>query len=570
MKYKKLIAASPVVLISALMLNGCGGEAQDEGASFTGETRFQGVAIDGALARATVYLDSNNNATRDPWESYAFTDNDGYYSFNPKTQKNYCAETSPDSEKIYCLKSSRSFSNVVVRVDGGYDLLTGEPFLGQMSRRVDLEEDTRSVDSVVSPLTTLITNVGSDEERSKVLNALRIQEDDLDVNYLDANGEGAIDSSLLNKALKVHKTVTILSDRLNDNYEALNDESGVMNDPSAEVYNSMARELIASSDTGGLEFVLRDNNSLSRIMDASETVLRDLYDSKELDLPQDMGSEENPQGFNRVIQVATSVPDVVDTLLSSNESFNFEEAVGSARALESFVIKSISEGEQVDNSIDSAVDFFTNGDSQDLVRALTEALSSDLADVTTLSTNDFSGEDFDSVEEVQSVARLPEQSRAFSSLAGKQIRVSDLDLGSANALKDMEIEFYFLGDQGSIDGSFLACAKYIEDALPDGSLGDGNTHGEIVSGYWSMLGATESDPESYSILMTLEFLGATYQAIMKTVGMVTVDSMAYHALRFDNSGEYRVWHSSDGMMETQSIPATSKECEQRLPSRVGL
>lgn len=560
-------------LAAAVMLSACGGSGQDKytgsGDFSSGGTLFSGAAIDGALARATVYLDTNNNATRDPWEDFAFTDNDGYYSFNPKTNTDYCAADAPDSEKIYCLKSSRSFSNVVVRVDGGYDLLTGEPFLGQMSRRVELEENESSKDSVVSPLTTLLTDVESDEDRDSLLNALQIQKEDLDVNYLDSDGDGAIHTGLLNKALKVHKTVTVLSDRLSDNYEALGDQTGVMNDPSSAVYKNMALELIGSDNTVGeaLDNVLKNPQVLSRIMDTSESILRELYESKDLDLPQDMGDSQNPGGFNRVVEIAQSIPDVVDQLLSSDESFSFEEAVGNARALESLVIKAVTEGPQEDSSIDDAVDFFTSEETEDLVDALTESLSSDLADVTSLASSGFG---FGSVEEIEEVAVLPEGSDAFTSMVGMQLRVSDLYLGTQNALRDIELEAYFTGSEGAIAGTFTACAKYIEDALPDGTLGDGNTHGELISGFWSMLGATENDPESYSILMTLEFLGATYQAIMKTVGTTTIDGVEYQQIRFDNSGEYKIWHSLNGVEAAESVPTTVSECEQRLPSRVGL
>lgn len=312
-KFPKRALSVLMASATTLALIGCGGTGQDDQTPSTSSTQFSGVAIDGALARATVYLDSNNNATRDPWEDYAFTDNDGYYSYNPKTNTDYCASSTPASEKIYCLKSSRSFSNVVVRIDGGYDLLTGEPFLGQMSRRVELEESTSSVDSVVSPLTTLLTNVESSNDRSNVLNALRISENDLDINYLDSDGMGSVNSGLLNTALKVHKTVTILSDRLNDNYEELNNEVGTMNDPSSEVYRNLAQELITGSNTG-LDNLLQDTQALTRIMDNSENVLRGLYEQKELNLPEDLGSSESPNQLTRVVNIASNIPNIVNQI----------------------------------------------------------------------------------------------------------------------------------------------------------------------------------------------------------------------------------------------------------------
>ena len=127
------------VAITIAMLSACGGSGQDEGVAATQAQKqsFAGLAIDGHLARAKVYIDSDNNGTRDAWEPYAFTDNDGYYSFNPNTLKDYCADNASKEDAQYCLRTERSYDNAVIRTEGGYDALTGEPFAGQMSRRLN-------------------------------------------------------------------------------------------------------------------------------------------------------------------------------------------------------------------------------------------------------------------------------------------------------------------------------------------------------------------------------------------------------------------------------------------------
>lgn len=563
---RKLCVA--IASTATLALAGCGGTGQDDHTPSVQSTTFTGVVVDGALARATVYLDSNNNGTRDPWESYAFTDNEGYYSFNPKTGVDYCASTTPESQQIYCLMGNTNSSNVVVRIDGGYDLLTGEPFLGQMSRRVNVTESTSTIDSVISPLTTLLTNVEDTQSQTNVLTALGITENELDINYIDTDGNGGIHARLLNTSLKVHKTVTILSDRLNDNYPDLSEEIGVMNDPSSEVYKNLALELSSNTQLS-IDSALRDTSSLTRIMDESERVLRNLYEQKELTLPSDLGSVESPQNLTRIVEVASNIPRVTDQLLNSTE-LTLEQAIGGARALETLVIKSNNEGQSVDSSIDAAISFLSD-DTNDLVAALTEALASDLADVSTLSQNDFSGSDFDSIEEVAAASVLPEDTRAFTTVANTTLKVSDLDLGRGpDRLNDQEVEFYFLGDSNSIDGSLQACVKFIEDAHEDGTLSEGSSRGELVYGFWSMLGANENNQSSYSILLTIEFLGATYQAILKQVGEITIEETTYHQIRFDNSGEYRVWHSAEGSVTTEVIPTSNSECETRLPSRIGI
>lgn len=381
---------------------------------------------------------------------------------------------------------------------------------------------------------------------------------------------GSVNSGLLNTALKVHKTVTILSDRLNDNYEELNNEVGTMNDPSSEVYRNLAQELITGSNTG-LDNLLQDTQALTRIMDNSENVLRGLYEQKELNLPEDLGSSESPNQLTRVVNIASNIPNIVNRLIDPISTIDTSGAQGSARALETFVIKSVNEGSNDDSSIDNAIDFFTNESNTSLINALTSALSNERGDLTSLSSNDFSGSDFDSEEEITQAARLDDSAQPLSLLAGSTLKVSDLDLGNApNDLKDAEVEFYFMGNADDISGSLAACAKFIDGARTDGTLGEGNSRGELVSGYWSMLGASSDNRSSFSVLLTIDFLGATYQAILKPNGTATIANTEYERIRFDFDGEIKSWYSVDGLTTTEVVPTSNADCETRLPSRVGI
>jgi len=554
--------------LMCLGLVGCGGSNQDAGTASTNVTSFAGVAIDGALARSTVYLDSNNNGTRDPWEDYAFTDNAGYYSYNPITETDYCAANTPASQSIYCLRSSRSYTNVIVRVDGGYDLLTGEPFYGQMSRRVEVSSN-EVTDTVVSPLTSLIAELDTQQDQSSVLESLGIDEADLNVNYMDTNGAGDVNTELLNVSLKVHKVVSVLSDRLEDTYTDISDEAGVMNDPSPQIYRNLAQEVLRA-ETSVVD-VLTNSESLLRVLDSAETAIREIYDQRDITPPADLGNVTDSGGLDRVANIASSIPSLVDRLIQveDQQDVHNDDVVGDARALESLIIKSLDEGDGNDQSIDSAITFFLNESNNDLVDAITDSLGSDLADLSALAENDFSGEDFDDVEEVSNAGVISEDSQVFSLIAGQQLRISDLYLGTPNFLRDIEFEIYFNESSTETEGTFTACAKYIEGALSDGSLGEGNTRGELVEGFWSMLGAGDGD-QSYSILMTLEFLGATYQGIVKSVGLEQRGDVEYSMYRFDLAGDYRLGHSLAGLTDTESLPRTNLDCEQRLPSRVGL
>ncbi len=550
-----------VALIAA-----CGGSGQDDGTATQFEQTLSGLVIDGYLARSTVYLDTNNDGRRNAWEPFAFTDNEGYYSYNPNTDTDYCAAAATVEQAQYCLRTNVRHSDVVVRVDGGYDVQTGEPFVGQLSRRVSDPSD----DTIISPITSLLSDVRNTDDQSTVLNSLGLESADLDVNYLNADGAGGIDAGILNAAIKVHKVVAVLSDRVTDTYTEIGSEVGTPNGATSAVY----RELASQLTNNGLNFdeTIADTTALATVLDDTENAMREIYQTRDLVLPTDMGTPDVPTGFSRVIQVSNNIVNVVNQVIDpSNIGVNLNEVVGQTRAIESVVIKALEET-NTDTSIENAAAFFTNSGNAALIDSLVQSLSENTADLTALARNDFAGTDFDSEEEITSAVQLPEGTAPFMQIGGMQIRVSDLDLGNAPSdVQDAEVEWYFSGEADALSGAFTACVKFIDDAnVTTGRLGDGNTRGELVDGFWSLLGATEERRESYSLLITLTFLGATYQAIMKPAGTETINQTSYQRVRVDTDGELNVWHSADGLVEVESVPTTNAECIQRLPSRVGL
>ena len=566
--FRKLFFIFPALMIG---VTGCGGSGQDDGRASDISQQFSGTVIDGYLARATVFIDANNNGTREAWEPFAFTDNDGYYSFNPITNTDYCADTATAQEAQYCLVSNVEYSNVVVRIDGGYDVSTGEPFLGQMSRRIESVSDTTTSGLVVSPLSSLVSNADNENEKTSILTSLGIEESDLDVNYLNTDGNGEINETILNVSLKVHKVVTVLDDRLTDTYSEIGEDFGTPNDASSSIYRHLASTI--SSNELPINTILSDTSNLVSVLDAAEDDLREVYRRKDIDLPADLGDASNTENFDRVTFVASQVGTVVDSLIDVNTDIDLNAAVGSARVLETFVLKSVNEGATQDTSIENVISFVTDQTEEGtaLVEALVENLSQETGNLSGLINNDFAGNDFSSAESIATVARLPDDVSAFGDIANKTFRISDLDLGRPpNDLEDYEVEFYFGGQPGDIEGAFSACVKVIDGANIDGSLGEANSRGELVDGFWSLLGASQDNVESYSLLITITFLGATYQGIVKPGSPITVNDVNYTRYRFDNDGDLETLYSANGFVDTDTIPTSNEECQSRLPSRVGL
>lgn len=547
---------------------GCGGTGQDTGVSKNFQQTLQGVAVDGYLARATVYLDYDNNSTRDPWEPFAFTDDNGYYSFNPLTNTDYCAVDADAQSALYCLRNTRPVAESVLRVNGGYDVLTGEPFVGQLSRRIDLSDTERPVSAVVSPLTTLLTNVRTSEDREKLFSALGIDEADIDVDFMNIDGANTVDGTLLNVTLKLHKTVSVLANLLETRYSEIGSQAGAANDMSSSIYHHLASQMVSRELE--LDDVLSDTQAMSAVMQAAESDAHRIYDQWDMELPE--GSQAQVfMDYGRALQHGTQLVQIINQVVAPTQHFTSEEEVrGSARLVESLTVKALNESSQ-GNTFTSAVTFLQNTSNGSLIQSLIENLGHPASDLNRLTQHNFSGSDFDSSEAIRDLVRLPENTQPFAQIAGKQLRVSDMDLGSApNNLKDSEVELYFHDSGNDSRGTFDACVKYIKEAHSDGALGDANTRGELVSGYWSLLDADRNHGESYSLLLNIEFLGSTYQAILKPAGTVSLNNLTMQVIRFDHAGKLRAWHSAVGLQTISSLPNSDADCEQRLPSRVGL
>jgi hypothetical protein len=549
-----------LLALSLACLTSCGGSDQDRGTAAVNtsgntELNIKGLAIDGHLARAKVYIDSDNNGLRDAWEPFAFTDNEGYFSYNPNSQKNYCAPGASTEEAQFCLKPSRQYDNATLRITGGYDSLTGEPFNGQLSLRL---KDVAN-NHVVSPLSSLTSGL-TETQSAALLTKLGIKSSDLTEDYTTPGAN--VNGELLNTAIKLHKVASLLSKKIGDVYTALGDENGLPSDASSHTYEELAKSLINYS--GSVNEALADANLLKSVAKNAEQAVQKRYAEKELTLPAQSNTENK---FDVIVDRLQQLTPLIDQLLPAVKNMRAEDARAGARAIEVLGAKSANEKEK-DAATDRAFKFFH--DNQANNRELMDNLASEQADITRLTEHPFSDEDIKNPQNLKHLGQVDTNAAPLNLVSGKQIHVSDMDLGQKpNNLKDIEFELYFAGSADVTAGSFSACAKYIKKAKADGTLGKGNSRGELIKGFWSQLN-TQDKADNYSLLLTFEFLGAKYQAIMKSVGTRTIDNVSYQALRFDNNDEYRVWYSAKGLEPQTTLPATSADCQTRLPSRVGI
>lgn len=544
-------------------LASCGGTGQDNGQTTQQPQTVNGLAIDGYLARSMVFIDYDNNRTRDPWEPYAFTDDDGYFSFNQKTNTDYCAVTAPANQKLFCLRSNRSLAGVVIRIDGGYDVMTGEPFYGQLSRRLGGNSPSAQDPIVISPITSLLTEIQSEITQNAILATMDLSESDLNRDYLDSSS--GINPGLLNKAMKLHKTVALISQAVGESYSDLGSQPGAMNDASALVYKHLALQVAAGNRD--IDDIATNSNLVAQIIAGTELDVLDYYDHWEIPLPYQRSTALEPLSLT---DRTGSLSQLINALIVEEGSTDINTITGAIKLVEAMSIKAAG-GSTIGTTLRNTVNFILDEQNRLLLSNLIASLADINSDLISVANADLTNSELDSLDAIRAVSQLPSGTTAFRSLAGQQLRVSDMDLGSApNQLRDSEIEFYFQGEEGEAHGSFAACVKYIKDANINGKLGDANTRGELVKGYWSLLGGNQNNGASYSLLLTIEFLGTRYQAILKPAGQARFNGEDMRGIRFDYGNELRTWYSRSGPEPIQYSPTSATDCANRLPSRIGI
>lgn len=131
----RTLALRSSALIGTILLAACGGGGGGAGSARSAST-LTGVAVDGYLQGAAVFLDLNRNGVQDAGEPATTTDLSGRYALD------HSAVSGP-------------ITGLPVVVTGGVDADTGFAFAGKLSAPVESAQQAQ----VVTPLTTLVNTM---------------------------------------------------------------------------------------------------------------------------------------------------------------------------------------------------------------------------------------------------------------------------------------------------------------------------------------------------------------------------------------------------------------------------
>ncbi|MDH4274815.1 MAG: hypothetical protein OEW08_07235 [Gammaproteobacteria bacterium] len=199
-----------VAMAGTLAMAGCATN-QDAGSGVA--KSIKGLAVDGYLAAAQVYVDTNNNNKLDDWEPHALTDKDGYFSFNPLTGTNYCADGAPLALSMHCLKTTSTESSARLRFVGGYDLTTSTKFVGTLAAVVSVDAT-----SVTNPVTTLLSYMTDAQKAAFIANesaaaGVTLTAADLAMDYTALAAAATATTSqrwVAKLSMEIHKVVDVI------------------------------------------------------------------------------------------------------------------------------------------------------------------------------------------------------------------------------------------------------------------------------------------------------------------------------------------------------------------------
>ena len=577
MKFRKNILALSVTT-ALLGLTACGVTPQDEG---TGETagKASGLAVDGYLAGATVFADTNGNNKLDAWEPRAMTDTEGYFSYNPNSGTNYC-ESTVRAEQLFCLATPIGYDEVTLRISGGYDLTTMEKFSGTISMRLNVSGSVITTPQTATPITALLSHLDEDQ-KTALFAAEGITSADSSKDFLDFSTDTEIVDeaerrTLLGLALKTHKVADMVAGQLNLLFDQdvlanpgdtsltakglFGEQKGIAANASDLVYQAIAEQVASGV---GVSAIMADTTMMETAVNSAWQkidAIVDAYNDRLVANDEDAETVDDLSSEDRLLKPAS-----IDTAAVTAIAADAIALAGLADNLFTGALTG-TESEDVASRI-KALDIVTalmragnDKDSAETSNAISLAsdatylqnLRSNKADVSGLKDKFLNGSgsltatDADYSDRKSFTGLLTQADNDSSDAAGLTVTNTEGMVNNSLNVSDEgeSTSISFLPPEGTdaadVDPDASSGVLKIEGAIldeifsGDDSTGDSGstdeTSTEALEGTWEQL-------DEYTMLMNVEIAGVNQPIIIKP----TLDESGTEAYYLDVGGEQKIW-----------------------------
>jgi hypothetical protein len=592
---KQTFKASILASAIAGVLYGCGGASQDGGQGDV-STSLNGLVIDGYLAGAIVWVDSNENHELDSFEQYALTDVDGYFTHSKPqdTQEDgmvedpdnpgmyyydYCSYEKGTTENLFCLDTTHAGDTALVVTTGGYDTTSGEKFEGLLLNRLgetgnSVQAAKRAIGDVDDPLgsnaenwadqtptlSPVSTMLSYSDDPDALAQSLGITPEQVNTDFLDTSDDDSDDedaSAAKNILRSANATVQVALDSIAN----VADPNGELDDDQKnQMRLSVMRDFAEKAQNTGatkIEDVVSEQNitevaekvakkvvaavqSGSTFEEADETTV-ELGDAVKA-VAEEVAKQTAQQATFIKETYENATPETqaaVNNIIESSKKLTVNSAKTLANAAKgSTSVQAIQElATQQTQNIDS---FKTISKDPEVI----ESLNTNNVSLNEVTNTDFTNT---SVEDIKNKMVLPDDA-VIANPVGKGIVMFLADLGGSNpvekriddgAFEEGRVYVDFLNDVNATEkgGPLKVCIYYNK---PGGDAAS-NTYGTILDGNWSRGTNTR-------LYIKLNIGGGVESTIMSGLGVKNLVSGGtagaehdYQTFRFDFGGKLSDW-----------------------------
>lgn len=452
MNGKNVMIRSAVLALLLMALAGCSPDTQDDGQGKASLVLLKGGGgAVSAIAKGVAFVDLDRNGQLDSFEPFAITDAQG----GTRSDVELCQGAEPPAD---CLLVNDATGPLVVRVQGGYEKVSGVPFVGRFATRIDSA-------AIIQRAADEITATPAEVD---IVSTLKATLDDSQSDTLDAQlreGDALRLTGLLGALLgKVNA-------ELNQSGDA--DQAGEIADG---ITDGLTKELIGEGDS--------DTPVSTADLVTNPSILSNL-----------LGKVLGDGGTRKALDGrAAEIAELARLVLWASDALARENpGIGRLRAVQVLVAKAARVNAIV-SELERDAGWVVNNPDQ--ARAFYEALNDGDYDLQGLVDVPLSGDGAALAARV----RIPEGGGSFAAVGGRLV-----DFSRQDEDEDIRVQLYF--GVGQSEGSLRACLRYADLDGDDGY----ETEGTLIRGEWSTL-------DSYTIVTTLNLLGSRQSLTIRRLG----------------------------------------------------
>jgi hypothetical protein len=549
MKIRKQILAGAIAS-SMMGLAACGGGGQgtqDVGTNANGNSGassrvFHARAIDGYLAGATVYVDQNVNGKLDAFEPRALTDSDGYFSYNHRTDTDYCAVGGLNQ---FCLRGTiAANAEVVIRVTGGYDTVTSLPFKGVLSlRSSDLKRDDLRL---VTPQTSMVADSSSTQSKIDALIAAGVLQPGGSLNDDLLGGGNAEQMTRAQLAAIISRVVGEVGN-LSQGHATFED---VESNAWAASYTAMAAKVFEGAGSSAtFESIFSSYTSMEEISRQA------VFTAMNLGQIMPAGYQlPNPAAYQDLLQFSADLVGLNEEILAGLQGSATPEELKAILRLQMVAAERALKNPN-DPQLTNLADWVRtqlaqgNGLGTDFT-----ALGEDNIDLGALIAPSFA---FDpNSNSISASAKIPAgAASAFAALVNTAFSVS-IDKPDERG----DGVFFISGANGARSGDIKVCVRYRGDDGDFDTTSNTDPNGALlVGGHWSLL-------DDHTLTLAIDVAGGVRSMLLKAVGTNST-GLDY---RFDFGDDLSDWSgAAPAGFSAGSVPTSDATCKASLIERFG-